>query len=194
MKRTFLAIPIPGGTDFPTMTAKLQRNLQHEKLVNWSKTDHIHLTLKFVGDTQDQDIPKIIDAVQKVAQRHKPFNLDFNCTGIFGSHYAPRVMWLGMTEAPKQLFDLEEDILDAFDEIGFLRDRQNFVPHLTIGRIKTLVDKSFFQKIYGAIEQKSYIKTHVKEMIFYQSFLQPSGSYYKILKRFELKDDSSLLK
>ena len=61
MKRTFLAIPIPVGTEFPALTQRLQRNLEHERRnINWCKPDQIHLTLKFVGDTPDQDIPKII--------------------------------------------------------------------------------------------------------------------------------------
>lgn len=30
MKRTFLAIPINGGTEFPALSENLQRNLQHE--------------------------------------------------------------------------------------------------------------------------------------------------------------------
>lgn len=187
MKRTFLAIPIDGGTDFPALSQGLQRNLQHEKRnINWCKTDQIHLTLKFVGDTPDQDISKIIEACQKVAQNHLPFTMDFNRTGIFGSNHSPRVLWLGMKDEPKALYDLEEDILDAFDSVGYMRDRQNFVPHITVCRIKQLVDKQYFQKIYQGIEQKTYLHADVNEIVYFQSFLQPTGAYYKALKRISL--------
>ena len=187
MKRTFLAIPINGGTEFPTLSESLQRNLQHEKRnINWCKTDQIHLTLKFVGDTPDADVPKIIEACQKVAKNHQSFTMDFNRTGIFGSNHSPRVLWLGMSEEPKALYDLEEDILDAFDSVGYLRDRQNFVPHITVCRIKQLVDKSYFQKIYQSIEQKTYLHADVNEIVYFQSFLQPMGAYYKTLKRIPL--------
>lgn len=189
MKRTFLAIPIPVGTEFPTLTQRLQRNLEHERRnINWCKPDQIHLTLKFVGDTPDQDVPKIIEACQKVAQRHQPFSMDFNRTGIFGSNHSPRVLWLGMKDEPKALYDLEADILDAFDDLGYLRDRQNFVPHLTVCRIKQLVDKPFFQQIIGGIEQKTYLYTDVKEIVYFQSFLQPTGAFYKTLRRIPLGD------
>lgn len=187
MKRTFLAIPIAGGTAFPALTQRLQRNLEHERRnINWCKSDQIHLTLKFVGDTPDQDIPKIIEACQKVAGRHQPFTMDFNRTGFFGSNHSPRVLWLGMKDEPKALYELEEDVLDAFDSLGYLRDRQNFVPHLTICRIKTLVDKPFFQQLCQGIEQKTYIQTDVKEMVYLQSFLQPTGAFYKTLRRIPL--------
>ncbi|MCF0200146.1 MAG: RNA 2',3'-cyclic phosphodiesterase [Bacteroidales bacterium] len=187
MKRTFLAIPIAVGTEYPALVGKLQKNLQHEQRnINWCKTNQIHLTLKFVGDTPDSDIPTIIEACQKVAQRHQTFSMDFNRTGIFGSNHSPRVLWLGMQDEPKALYELEEDILDAFDSVGYLRDRQNFVPHLTICRIKQLVDKALFQQIYQKIEQKTYLHADVNEIVYYQSFLQPTGAFYKALKRIPL--------
>ena len=185
-KRTFLAISIPSGTEFPALIEKLKKNLQHERYMNYVKTNQIHLTLKFVGETPEEDVPAIIEACRKVAKNHKPFTMDFNRTGIFGSNGTPRVLWLGMTDVPQELYDLEADILDAFDDLGYLRDRQNFVPHLTVSRIKTLVDKPLFQKIYSSIEQKTYLHADVKELIYFQSFLQPTGPFYKVLSKIQL--------
>ena len=187
MKRTFLAIPIPVGDEYPALVKRLQNNLEHERRnINWSKTNQIHLTLKFVGDTPDQDIPKIIEACQQVAKRHQPFTMDFNRTGVFGSKHSPRVLWLGMKDEPKALYDLVEDVFTAFDDLGYLRDRQNFVPHLTVCRLKQLIDKPFFWQIYEGIEPKTYLHADVKEMVYFQSFLQPTGAYYKALKRIPL--------
>ncbi len=171
-KRTFLAISIPCSTEFPAMVERLKKNLQHEKYINYVKTNQIHLTLKFVGDTPAEDIPAIIEACQKVAN--------------FGSNNVPRILWLGMNNQPKALFDLEADLLDAFDDLGYLRDRQNFVPHLTVCRIKQLVDKQFFLQICNGIEQKTYLHADVKELIYFQSFLQPTGPIYKVLKKIPL--------
>ena len=185
-KRTFLAISIPCSAEFPAMVERLKKNLQHEKYINYVKTNQIHLTLKFVGDTPEDDIPAIIEACQKVAKKHKPFTMDFDRTGFFGSNNVPRILWLGMNNQPKALFDLESDLLDAFDDLGYLRDRQNFVPHLTVCRIKQLVDKQFFLQICNGIEQKTYLHADVKELIYFQSFLQPTGPIYKVLKKIPL--------
>ena len=182
-KRTFLAISIPCSTQFPAMIERLKKNLQHEKYINYVKTNQIHLTLKFVGDTPAEDIPNIIEACQKVAKKHQPFSMDFDRTGFFGSNNVPRILWLGMNNQPKALFDLEADLLDAFDDLGYLRDRQNFVPHLTVCRITQLVDKQFFLQICNSIEQKTYLHADVKELIYFQSFLQPTGPIYKVLKK-----------
>ena len=188
MKRLFLAIPIKTNDNgFIPLLEGLRRQLAHEKRINWVKSEHIHLTLKFIGNTPNEDIPKIIDGVGEMLQNHKSFTMDFNRTGIFGSRYAPRVLWLGMQNTPQELYDLEEDTLSTFDKLGYLRDRQNFVPHITLGRIKELCEKQYFQKVVAATEQKSYIKQEVNEIILFQSILRPEGAYYKEIKNFELR-------
>lgn len=185
-KRTFLAIQIPCSAEFPELVEKLKKDLRHENYINYCRPENIHLTLKFLGSTPIDDIPNIIEACQKVAKQHQPFTMDFDRTGLFGSNRVPRVLWLGMNDQPQALFDLENDLLDAFDDLGYLRDRQNFVPHLTVCRIKSLVDKQLFLKIYNNIEPKTYLHADVKELVYYQSFLQPTGPFYKVLKKIPL--------
>ena len=187
MKRLFLAIPIQTENNgFVPLINDLRNRLAHEKLINWVRPTNIHLTLKFIGETPPQDEPKIIEAVSKVVENHHSFSMDFNRTGIFGARYAPRVLWLGMQQTPDELLRLEEDVLKAFDSIGYQRDRQNFVPHLTLGRIKDLCEKQYFQKVVQAIEQKTYIHQEVNEIILFQSILRPDGAVYKIVKKWNL--------
>lgn len=188
MKRLFLAIPI-NTTDngFEPLIDNLKGHLGHEKAINWTEPRNVHLTLKFLGSVFPQDEPKIIEAVGEVLEKQHSFTMDFNKTGIFGSHHDPRVIWLGMQEIPEKLFGLENELLDAFDKIGFMRDRQNFVPHLTLARIKYLCEKQYFQKFVQTIEQKSYVKQEVNEIVLFQSFLRPDGAMYKRLKTWKLK-------
>lgn len=185
-KRTFLAIHIPTTVDYTGLVDRLKKNLTHEKFINYCRPENIHLTLKFLGSTPVDDIPDIIETCKKVARQHQPFTMDFDRTGLFGSNRVPRVMWLGMNDQPQALFDLENDLLDAFDDLGYMRDRQNFVPHLTVCRIKSLVDKQFFMQIYDSIEPKTYLHADVKELVYYQSILQPTGPIYKVIKKIAL--------
>ena len=177
MKRLFLAIPVQTQDNgFAPLVDDLRKRLSHEKQINWVRPTNIHLT-------PPQDEPKIIEAVSKVLENQKSFVMDFNRTGIFGARYAPRVLWLGMQQTPQELLNLEEAVLTAFDSIGYLRDRQNFVPHLTLGRIKDLCEKQYFQKVVQAIEQKTYIHQEVNEVILFQSILRPEGAVYKVVKK-----------
>lgn len=187
MKRLFLAIPIETKNNgFVPLVDDLKKRLAHEKMINWVRPTNIHLTLKFIGETPTRDEPKIIEAVSKVLDNQKSFTMDFNRTGIFGARYAPRVLWLGMQQTPDVLLNLEEAVLTAFDNIGYQRDRQNFVPHLTLCRIKNLCEKQYFQKVVQAIEHKTYIYQEVNEIILFQSILRPAGAVYKVMKKWDL--------
>lgn len=187
MKRLFLAIPIETKNNgFVPLVDDLKKRLAHEKMINWVRPTNIHLTLKFIGETPTRDEPKIIEAVSKVLDNQKSFTMDFNRTGIFGTRYAPRVLWLGMQQTPDVLLNLEEAVLTAFDNIGYQRDRQNFVPHLTLCRIKNLCEKQYFQKVVQAIEHKTYIYQEVNEIILFQSILRPEGAVYKVMKKWDL--------
>lgn len=187
MKRLFLAIPIETKNNgFVPLVDDLKKRLAHEKMINWVRPTNIHLTLKFIGETPTRDEPKIIEAVSKVLDNQKSFTMDFNRTGIFGARYAPRVLWLGMQQTPDVLLNLEEAVLTAFDNIGYQQDRQNFVPHLTLCRIKNLCEKQYFQKVVQAIEHKTYIYQEVNEIILFQSILRPEGAVYKVVKKWDL--------
>lgn len=187
MKRLFLAIPITLGDEFNDMFANLKHSLNFEKNINWANTRQIHLTLKFIGNCYRDDENRIIEAVSKMVENHKPFDLCFEKIGVFGSRYAPRVLWLGPDTNPEQLTALADDTLDVFDRIGFERTTENFVPHLTLCRIKSLVDKQYFQKVIHDIEHKAYINQHVDKIILFQSILEPTGAVYKVEKEFALK-------
>ena len=185
-KRTFLAISIPCSSDFPALLNQLKKSLTHEKHIHYVKTDQIHLTLKFLGSTPENDIPAIIESCQKVAKNHESFTMDFNSFGLFESNRVPNVLWLGMNAQPQALFKLKSDLEDAFEAIGYPRDGQDFRPHVTLCRMGTLLHKAFFMQIYNRLEQKRYLHADVRELVYFQSVLQPTGHYYKVLKKIPL--------
>lgn len=187
MKRLFLAIPISIKTSPAAELAdNMRQRLKHETAVNWVRLNNVHLTLKFIGNTFPQDEPRIINAMTEVFSRHKAFDMVFDNVGVFGSRYAPRVVWLGMKDTPQQLLSLADDVLNTFDKIGFPKDRQNFVPHITLARIKSLCEKEYFTKTIQAIEQKPYITQTVNEIILFQSILRPEGAIYKVVKSWHI--------
>ena len=53
MKRTFLAIHIPSGTEYPALVEHLKKSLPHEKYINYFRNENINLTLKLIGQTED---------------------------------------------------------------------------------------------------------------------------------------------
>ena len=187
MKRLFIAIKIIPDENFLSVYNSLRNNLK-ASLIKWVEPDKMHLTLKFLGETHEKEIPKIKQLLQDFALNHSEMEISFDKVGIFGSSYNPRVIWFGM-ENNEKMRELGEGLLNTFHENGYRRDRQNFVPHLTVGRIKKVENKKFFQKQINKVKGKHLQTFNVSEIILFQSRLTPQGPIYTELGKFKLKTD-----
>ncbi len=184
MKRLFAAIKINHSESFLQTYFGLKTNLRNDK-IKWIDIDNIHITLKFFGETSEDRIPEIIDRLAAIAANHSNFTLDIRNIGIFGSSYKPRVIWFGIEEN-ERLIKLAKEVLRGMDDIGFKQDQQNFVPHLTVGRIKYIDDKNRFQQVIDKYKFADIQKQEVSEYILYESILRPQGPEYKVIERFKL--------
>lgn len=183
-KRLFVAIKIKPDKEFLRYYHQLKKALQQEK-IKWVDEGNMHFTLKFLGETPVDFIEEIIDALQEARLGIMPFNMVLEGMGIFGSSYEPRVIWYGIRDET-QIFNLADNIFSELEGIGIERDRQNFVPHLSIGRIKQLNDKEKFQQIIDKHKPGLIQTIRVVEFSLIESVLQPSGPTYYILESFNL--------
>jgi len=117
------------------------------KLVN-----SFHLTLKFLGDTDKAD--NIILALQKV--KVPKIKLTLTNIGVFPSEAYTKVIWVGLKEN-KALLKLQNDIEAALEPFHFRKDFE-FLPHLTLARVKFINNKQNFS------ERLKNIKVEPKEI------------------------------
>jgi len=184
MKRLFVAIKIIPDEKLLSAYHDIRKRCFADK-IKWVKYDLFHLTLKFLGETREEDIAIITDVLKKIAAETKPFTFDLKGLGIFGSSYRPRIIHVNI-EGSKNLKDLGYRILNDFDKVGFPKGRQNFVPHLTLGRIKYIQDKKMFQQSIDLYKDANLQQVKVEELILFESILHPSGPEYLILNKFKL--------
>ena len=71
--------------------------------------------------------------------------------------------------------------------IGYEPDRQNLVPHLTLGRIKLLKDKKMFQQIIDQNRGISSQEINVDRFSLFESILKKEGPVYQTLQIFSLR-------
>jgi 2'-5' RNA ligase len=176
MKRLFAAIKIHPSSRYISLFNEISASMNHER-IKWVEPENMHLTLKFFGETAENKIPLINQALQAAASESEPFTIDIANTGIFGSRYDPKVIWFGINNN-KELQLLAENIFSALEAYGWPRDRQNFVPHLTIGRIKEIKDKALFQQIISKYNTIEIQQEKVTEIILYESILDRKGPTY----------------
>jgi len=185
MKRIFAAVKIHPSEAFISLLYQFKKVLREEH-IKWVEPNNIHITLKFFGEIEESRISEISNQLALVASRHTPFNFSINGTGVFGSSYNPRIIWFGIHQN-EALQSLSTDVLDSLATIGWEKDRQNFVPHLTIGRIKSINNKKTLKELVDRYKNVPIQEEGLNEFYLYESILKPQGPIYSVLKTFELK-------
>lgn len=179
-KRLFIAIKIKPDPAFMKQYRGLKEALKHEP-IKWVEEHNIHITLKFLGDTDLRIIPQIGEKLETVAHAVPSFSFKLDTLGIFGSRYQPRVIWIGIN--PYQpLVSLMQAVHDAMEPLGFEKDRQNLVPHLTLGRIKEIRDKQLFRETLDDLRTMASSSFQAQEMILFESILKKEGPEYHVIQ------------
>ncbi|MCX6230675.1 MAG: RNA 2',3'-cyclic phosphodiesterase [Bacteroidetes bacterium] len=184
MKRLFLAVKIHANDRFTELYQNLCKECCQDK-IKWVDLNNLHLTLKFFGETDESRIIEIDNFMQSIVADIRAFSFIISGLGIFGSKYQPKVIWLG-TDQNEVLVNLCNKILNELSAIGFERDRQNFVPHLTLGRINLIYDKPKFNESIKKYNHKDIQTVNVSEIILFESILQKTGAVYKVVSSYKL--------
>lgn len=186
MKRLFIAVKLIPNDNLLKIYYSLKKALQNDK-IRWVPPDNFHLTLKFLGDTPEEKISTISEAMVNSLSSNKVVNIELNNVGIFGSKYKPRVIWFGINEN-RQLKDLGMKLLIDLHDAGFPKDRQNFVPHLTVGRITKITDKQLFNIEIDKRRNVFIQRAVVDKIILFESILTSKIPIYNELKSFTLRN------
>lgn len=146
--------------------------------------ENLHFTLKFFGDVNEEKIEEVKDIIVKMVGNFSPFEILINGVGVFPSLRYIRVLWLG-AENFDPFSNLQMDLDQEFVKIGFKKER-NYVPHLTIGRLKGSGNKDALVKKIEELNDIAVGKTTIDKLILKKSELTPDGPIYTDLKVFNL--------
>jgi 2'-5' RNA ligase len=184
MKRIFFALEIEPGSTLVRMIESLRSVLGNEK-IKWVDTANIHLTMAFLGETEDERI-KIADiAVRQKCRDFGQFSFELAGTGVFKNFRDPRVIWAGIKEC-EELVKLNDLIMTGLKEAGFKLEERPFKPHITIGRIKFINNPRILESALEKYRDTDFQKVNISEVILFESILKPAGPVYKSLGRIRL--------
>jgi RNA 2',3'-cyclic 3'-phosphodiesterase len=146
--------------------------------------ENLHFNLKFFGDIGDDDVEKLKRALEGVSKQFKPFEIDVSCIGAFPNINYVRVLWLGVRDGYKNLVELAEAIERSLESLGY-GNKERFVPHLTLGRVRSGRNKEEMPKLLKELEDVSVGKMEIHQINLFQSILGPNGPTYEELFRIE---------
>jgi len=172
--RSFIAIELPD--DIRRSMADLIAEIRKTKTdVTWVPAENIHLTLKFLGNTDDSLIPKIKERISKKLSHYNVFYIKIVGVGCFPSEKRPRVLWIGI-ENSAVLNSIQKDLDAEVAGFGFAPDDRPFSPHLTIGRVRSQKGIAEMLRRLSEFRTTDFGVVEVKSIHIMKSELKPAGA------------------
>jgi RNA 2',3'-cyclic 3'-phosphodiesterase len=184
MKRIFIALKVQPEESRLEMISAFRSGLEHD-VIKWTNPENIHVTLAFLGDTDEETIKDISSMLHNSCKGSGQFDLIIRGCGVFRNMDDPRIIWTGI-EPSENLTYLNGLIMNGLKGLNIKMENRPFNPHLTIGRIKHLSEKESLRSLLNKFQKTVIQIVHVNEVILYESILLQSGPVYKAIDKINL--------
>jgi 2'-5' RNA ligase len=173
--RAFLGISVPDGVKHKIL--EIQKKFSGFD-IKFVEPENLHFNLKFFREISDEQVGGLKKILEEIAKKYGPFEIEIRGLGVFPNKNYIRVIWIGVKEGFNAITSLAEAIQDSIESIGFSRE-EKFVPHLTLGRVRTARNKEELKILIEELENIEIGKMKVDTIKLFRSKLSPSGPVYE---------------
>jgi 2'-5' RNA ligase len=179
--RLFVAVNLPAAERNAAWRAT--EPLREGRLpVRWVREDALHITLKFLGEVDDENASAIGSALAEAVREVRPFEVSLGGVGAFPTLHRPRVVWLGVEPHPA-LELLANDVERVTGTFGFEPEMRPFQPHITLGRAKRDARPAAFRSFPDLARSVDYgALVAVESVDLMKSTLRPDGAVYSAVR------------
>ncbi|MCX5707475.1 MAG: RNA 2',3'-cyclic phosphodiesterase [Candidatus Omnitrophica bacterium] len=184
--RAFIAIELP--QEIKDVLAKLQAKLKLAGAdVKWVEPKNIHLTLKFLGEIDEQAQKRITAKLEEISSAHQEFVISLSSCGAFPSINSPRVIWAGIEQGDKEVSAIAEVIETQLESIGIPKETREFSSHITLGRTRSSKNRHELAQALSELSLKPLKNQFpASKITLFKSTLTPRGPIYETLQEFPL--------
>lgn len=181
MIRTFLAIR-PADEVLRNLKAAQEELGQAGIDARWVSADALHLTVQFLGDVREAEMPEIERGLREGLAALPSFDLDCCGLGVFPNQKRPRLLWVGLHgDGLSLLAEATETVLSP---LGFPPEERDFAPHVTIGRMRSARGVESLARIVKVSGDRNFGTSRIDHATLYRSQLRPEGAVYTPLVTF----------
>lgn len=149
--------------------------------IRWAEPESFHLTLKFLGEVDQDRRPVVERILDRVASETPPFPLTLGGFGAFPTIRRPRVLWVGVDPSPA-LRCLKQDLEWGLANHGFERETRAFHPHLTVGRTSEREGAGVFRGLDGMAAEVEYSgAVELESVDLMRSQISRKGAQYTLI-------------
>ncbi|MCS7213542.1 MAG: RNA 2',3'-cyclic phosphodiesterase [Candidatus Calescibacterium sp.] len=176
MARVFIAIKIPEEIS-EKINQFAKQNFSKIPGIKLVEKENLHITMKFLGEINDEMVPRVSEKIEKSSQLVEPFEISVEEIGVFPSFNTPRVIWIGALS--QKIYDVKKAVDETLSELGFEKENK-FVSHITIGRVKSGNPSEKINRL--AKTKTEFGKFIANSITIFESTLTPQGPIYKVIK------------
>ncbi|WP_224333249.1 RNA 2',3'-cyclic phosphodiesterase [Haloprofundus halobius] len=183
--RLFVSIDLPHSLS--GAVAAVQDDLRDAEGLRFVDPEQAHLTLKFLGETDDDRLGEVEEALESAvdAANVEPFEATVGGLGVFPSLDYVSVVWLGIEEGSERITRLAEAVERETTAIGFDAESHEFTPHVTLARMDDALGKDIVRR--AVRETDPTVGTfRVEQIRLKESVIGPNGPEYSTVSRFVL--------
>ncbi len=149
------------------------------------KPSLLHVTLKFLGDTEENMVDEIGRRMSDAVKDIQPFQVRLAGMGAFPSMSNIRVVWVGINDG-SMLGEMAKRLDESLEDLGFDRDKKGFVPHLTLARARSGRNMGEVQEILRKNAATDFGSYPIGKILLKKSVLSPQGPTYSTVMEMPL--------
>jgi 2'-5' RNA ligase len=172
--RAFVAVEVGGLTRLLELGEELKRSHGDLKVVD---ADNIHMTVKFLGNIDEESGEKVLKALRTAVKGLDPFEMVVHGSGVFPTEDDPKIIWVGV-EDPEPLVKLHASVEKALKKVGFKPDDRGFTPHVTVARVRSQRNRLRVKEVLEAHFDDEFGVVKVDAIFLKKSFLTNEGPVY----------------
>lgn len=165
---------------------ELSRDLTRDVRLSWVQPTSMHLTVKFLGDTDESVIDRLHEAVGVLSAQHLPIPIPLERLGVFPHLQQPRVFWIGPEPRwnsgadAERLQTLHRAVEARCESFGFAPEGRPLSPHLTLARLREGAHQAGQALARsGVLDRPQPVGTlTMASIVMMRSELRPSGPRY----------------
>lgn len=165
--------------------------------VRWTRTENLHLTVRFLGEVEADRIGPVREALDEAATPVAPLALRLGGPAIFPDARRPAVLVVnvdGDPAAQEALQGLVRRFEMSLRALGFAPERRAYRSHVTIGRVdrrpkrrRRVAGPSIptgpdLEQVLAGTDWPQRALT-VNEVVLFESALRPGGPIYTAIGR-----------
>jgi 2'-5' RNA ligase len=182
--RLFVALAAPDAVKSEIEKAQNElRQALPDGSVRWTRPDHFHLTLRFLGNVAVERIDALSENLRIACRDFAPMKVRAERVGFFPERGFPRVIWVAVGEQNQELIRLHRAIQTSTTEFTSEPPENEFAGHITLGRAKKIRrrEAETLTDFATRMRERIFGEWTVSSVELLRSELLPDGAHHTVV-------------